>query len=50
MEKDLEKQRTDILDNEIDTFINSMKELVELQKETKDQELEYLSTLKDSTQ
>lgn len=45
LQKEIDKDRRDLLDNTVDTIIENLKELYEAQKETRDIELEYQENL-----
>lgn len=45
LQKEIEKDRQSMLDNAVDDVVNSLKELYETQKETRDIELQYQETL-----
>lgn len=49
LEKDITESRENILDMEVDNFLESMRELYETQQEARDAELEYLDALMEST-
>lgn len=49
LQQDVETSRTEILDTEIDNFLESMRELYETQQEARDTEIEYLNALMEST-
>lgn len=50
LEKEIENDRQEVLDSEIDNIINSMKELYEKQKEARDAEIEYMEEVSENTQ
>lgn len=49
LQQDVETSRTEILDTEIDNFLESMRELYETQQEARNTEIEYLNALMEST-
>ena len=49
LQQEVETSRTEILDAEIDNFLESMRELYETQQEARDTEIEYLNALMEST-
>lgn len=49
LQQEVETSRTEILDAEIDNFLESMRELYETQQEARDAEIEYLNALMEST-
>lgn len=49
LQQEVETSRTEILDAEIDNFLESMRELYETQQEARDVEIEYLNALMEST-
>lgn len=50
LENEIEDDRQNLLDSEVDNLINSMKELYEKQKEARDAEIEYMETVTDNAQ
>lgn len=50
LEKEVEESRTEILDEEVDSIIDSLKELYEKQKEARDAEIEYMEEVSEQTQ
>lgn len=49
LQQEVETSRTEMLDAEIDNFLESMRELYETQQEARDAEIEYLNALMEST-
>ena len=49
LEKEIQKDEQSLLDESIDNIINNLKELYELQDETRQDEIEYQEALKDNT-
>ena len=50
LEKEIEDDRQQLLNNEVDDLIESMKELYDKQKEARDAEIEYMETVTENTQ
>lgn len=48
--EEVEGDRQDLLDNEVDNIIDSLKEMYEVQKEARDAELEYMESVTENTQ
>lgn len=48
LEKEVEESRQNLVDSEVDRIINSLRELYELQKETRDAEIEYQQAMLDN--
>ena len=48
LEKDIEKQREDLLDKSVDDIINNLKELYETQQEAREAEVEYMEAMLDN--
>lgn len=48
LEEDVKKDRQSLLDDEVDSLIDSMKEMYETQKEARDAEIEYLEDVLDA--
>lgn len=49
LQQEVKTSRTEMLDAEIDNFLESMRELYETQQEARDAEIEYLNALMEST-
>lgn len=49
LEKDIQKDEQSLLDSSIDSVIDNLKELYEMQEETRQDEIEYQEALKDNT-
>lgn len=49
LEKEIQKDEQNLLDESVDNIINNLKELYELQNETRQEELDYQEALKDNT-
>lgn len=47
LQKEVQDDRTELLDNTVDSIIENLKEMYELQKESRDAEIEYRQTLID---
>ena len=50
LEKDVQKDREQLLDNAVDNIVDSLKEMYDLQKESRDAEIEYRESLLEDTQ
>lgn len=48
LEKDIEKQREDLLDKSVDDIVDGLKELYETQQESREAEMEYMETMLDN--
>lgn len=49
LEKEIQKDEQNLLDESVDNIINNLKELYELQNETRQEELDYQEALKENT-
>lgn len=50
LNEEVEQDRQDLLDNEVDNIIDSLREMYETQKEARDAELEYMEAVTENTQ
>ena len=50
LEKDVQEDREQLLDNAVDNIVDSLKEMYDLQKESRDAEIEYRESLLEDTQ
>lgn len=50
LQQEVEKDRTQLLDNTVDDIVNSLKEMYDLQKESREAELEYMESMLDNAE